>query len=123
MDVAITFEGEDMGCDPVEEPAVVGDYDNASRKIEDGFFEGSQGIDVQVVGRFVEEQDVASASQQLGEVDSIAFPTGEDSHFFLLVGPFEIEFRHVGAGVHPFATHVEPIESTGDFLVDCALRV
>ena len=41
VDVSIPFEGEDMGCDSVEEPAVVGDHDDAAREIEDGFFKGA----------------------------------------------------------------------------------
>src|ERR1700728_2327578 len=53
--LAFTFEGEDVGCDAVEEPAVVGDDDGTAREIFQGFFERAHGVDVDIVGRLVQK--------------------------------------------------------------------
>jgi hypothetical protein len=54
FDVALAFEGEDVGCDAVEEPAVVADDDGAAGEILQRFLERTQRIDVEVVGRLVQ---------------------------------------------------------------------
>jgi hypothetical protein len=43
LDVAVAFEGEDVGGDAVEESAVVGDHDHAAREALEGVLEGAQG--------------------------------------------------------------------------------
>src|SRR3954452_12711477 len=52
--------GEDVRRDAVEEPPVVGDDDSAAGELEQRVFEGAEGLDVEVVGRLVEEQQVAA---------------------------------------------------------------
>ena len=54
VNISVPFERQDMGCDSVKEPAVVSNYHYAADEIEDRFFECPQGIDVEVVGGFVE---------------------------------------------------------------------
>src|SRR4051812_1219 len=72
LDGAVAFEGEDVGGDAIEEPAVVADDDGAAGEVEQRLFERAQGVDVEVVGRFVEEQQVGAPLEQLGEVHAIA---------------------------------------------------
>ena len=48
-----------MCADAVEEPAVVADNDGASGEVFETFLERTQGVDVDVVGRLVEQQDIA----------------------------------------------------------------
>ena len=99
FDVAVALEGEDVGGKTVEEPAVMGDDHGATREVHQGFLQGAQRIDVEIVGRFVEEQDVGFALQHLGEMHPVALAAGEDADLFLLVGAFEIEgaaHRHQG---------------------------
>ena len=57
----------------VEEEAVVADDDGAASEIFDGVFERTEGFDVEVVGGFVEEEDVAALFQQARHVDAVAF--------------------------------------------------
>jgi hypothetical protein len=75
MDVAIPFKGHDVGGDTVQEPSVVRDHHDASNEVQDGFLECSQRIHVEVVGRFVEQKDIASSAEQLGQMNPIALPT------------------------------------------------
>ena len=71
-DSAVTLECEDVRRDAVEEPAIMRDHDGAAGEVEQGFFERTQRLDVEVVGRFVEHQQVAARAQHLGEVDAVA---------------------------------------------------
>ena len=82
------------------------------------FFERPQRVDVEVVRRFVEQQHVRAAAEQLGEVDAVAFTAGEDADLLLLVGAGEVEPRDVRPGVHLAAAHFDVVEAAGDFLVD-----
>ena len=68
-----------MRAQAVKEEAVVGDDDGAAGEVFDGGFKRLQGFDVEVVGGFVEEEDVAVAAQEFGEVDAVAFAAGEEA--------------------------------------------
>ena len=59
-DLALAFERQHMGGDAVEEPAVVADDDDTTRKLQQRLFQGSKRVDVEVVGRLVEQQHVAA---------------------------------------------------------------
>ena len=43
-----------MGCQSVEEPAVMADDNRTAAKILQSFFQRPQGVDVQIVGRLIE---------------------------------------------------------------------
>jgi hypothetical protein len=58
---AIALVGEDVCGDAVEEPAIVRDDHGAAGKGQQRFFQRAQRLDVEVVGRFVEQQHVAPA--------------------------------------------------------------
>ena len=46
----------------------------------------AQGLDVQVVGGHVEEEDVAAGAEELGEVEAVTLAAGEVADQLLLVG-------------------------------------
>src|SRR6516162_2988095 len=54
---------EDVRRDAVEEPAVVRGDHRAARKLEQSVLQRSQRLNVEVVGRFVEHEDVAALFQ------------------------------------------------------------
>ena len=54
-DIAIAFVGEDVGADAVEEPTVVADDDGTAGEVLQTFLQGPHGVDVDIVGGFVEE--------------------------------------------------------------------
>src|SRR6266568_6240487 len=60
FDMAVALEGEDVGRDAVEEPAIMADDDGAAGEILQRLFECAQRVDVEVVGRLVEQQDVGA---------------------------------------------------------------
>ena len=61
LDVSVAFECENVGGDAVEEPPIVADDDGAACELGEGFLERSEGVDVEIVGWLVEQQDVATA--------------------------------------------------------------
>lgn len=97
--VAFAFKREDMSADSVEEPAVVADNDGASGEVVETFFEGAQGVDVDVVGRLVEKKHVAFLLQSHGKVQTVPLAAAEHSDFLLLISAGEVEARQIGPGV------------------------
>jgi hypothetical protein len=69
----VAFVDDEVGADAVEEPAVVADDEGDACEFGEGFFEGAQGVDVEVVGGFIEQQDVGAFGEGLGEMDAVAF--------------------------------------------------
>src|SRR5690606_41514107 len=65
--LGVPLERQDVGGDPVEEPAVVADDDRAAGEGGERVLQGPQGIDVEVVGRLVEQEHVAGALDQPGQ--------------------------------------------------------
>ncbi len=88
---ALPFKGEDVGGDAVQKPAVVADDDGAAAEVEQSVFEGAQRFDVEVVGRLIEQQQVAAAPQQLRQMDAVAFAAGALGDLALLIGALEVE--------------------------------
>ncbi len=56
----VAFEDDDVRADAVEEPAVVADDEGDACEFFEGFFEGAERVDVQIVGRFIEQQNVCA---------------------------------------------------------------
>ena len=82
-----------------------------------------QGLDVEVVGRLVEQQQVAAHLQGQRQVEPVALAAGEDAGLLLLVGALEAERRDVGAGVHLEVGDLDEVEPVGDDLPDVLVRV
>ena len=69
----------------------------AAGEVEQRLLERAQRVDVEVVGRLVEQQQVAAALQQLGEVHAVALAARERADLALLLRALEVEPRDVGA--------------------------
>jgi hypothetical protein len=52
--LTLSFEGEDVGRDAIEEPSIVAYDHRTSTEVQHRFLEGSQGVHVEVVGWLVE---------------------------------------------------------------------
>ena len=61
-DLAVTLEREDVRGEAVEEPPIMAHDHRAAGELLDAFLERAQGVDVEVVGRLVEQQHVAARS-------------------------------------------------------------
>src|SRR6476661_7921719 len=96
-DLAVAFEREHVRGDAIEKPAIVADDDGAAGKRQQRFLERSQRVDVEIVGRLVEQEQVRSALEKLGKMNAVALAAGERSDLSLLVAPLEVEPGNVGA--------------------------
>ena len=116
--MGFAFEGQDVGAEAVEEEAVVGDDDGAAGEVLERVFQRPQGFDVEVVGGFVEQEDVAAGLQELGHVDAVALAAGQEADLLLLVAALEVEGAAVGAGVHRGGAELDDLGAAGDLLPD-----
>ena len=84
--LAVTLESEHVGGDAIQEPAVMADDHGAAGEIEKRIFQCPEGVDVEIVGGLVEEEDVGASLQELGQMYSVAFTARELADLLLLVG-------------------------------------
>src|SRR5205085_9140529 len=123
FDMAVALEGEDVGGEAVEEEAVVADDHRAAGKILDRFFQRAQGLDVEVVGRLVEQQHVAAAFQHLGDVDAVALAARKLADILLLVRALEVECADISARRLIVAVDLHVVEPVRNLLPDIVLVV
>ena len=71
MHIAITLKGDDVRRQPIEKPPVVRDHHHAAGKIGDSLFKLPKRVDVEIVRRFVKQQQVTASPQQFGQVDAV----------------------------------------------------
>ena len=67
------------------------DNHRTATKVGKSFFKCPQSVNVQVVGGFVQQQQVATGSQQLRHVDTVAFSTGKVPDKLLLILTLEVK--------------------------------
>jgi hypothetical protein len=91
FDVGVALEGEDVGADAVEEEAVVADDDGAAGEVDEGVLEGAQGLDVEVVGGLVEEEDVAAGAEELRGWTRFLSPPERRPTFFCWSLPLKLK--------------------------------
>ena len=115
--------GEDVRRDAVEEPPVVGDDHGAAGELEQRVLERAERLDVEVVGRLVEQQQVAALLEREREVEAVALTTGEHAGLLLLVRALEAELRHVGARRDLDLADRDVVEAVGDDLPQRLVRV
>src|SRR5690625_705791 len=116
------FPGEDVSGDPVEEPTVVRHDHGAAGELEKGVLQGSQGLDVEVVRRLIEQEQVAALLEREREIEAVALTAGEHAGLLLLVRSLESERRDIGARGHLHRAHLDEVETVGDDLPQALVR-
>ena len=112
-----------MGCDPVQKPTIVTADDGAAGETFQSFFERAQGVDIEIVGRLVEDDEVRPLFQHTGQVHPVAFAAGDVLHLLLLIGAREVEPGAVGPGVDFGLAEHNGLVALGDDLVDGFVRI
>jgi hypothetical protein len=56
--LTLPFKGQDVGDDAIQKPAVMADDQGTSAEKLQGFFQGSHGIDIQIIGRFIQKKHI-----------------------------------------------------------------
>ena len=95
--MAVAFEGQNMRGDAVEEEAIMGDDDRATRKVRQGVFQRAQGVHVEIVGGLIQQQQIGAAFQHLGQMHAVALTAREHAHLLLLVRALEVEGAAIAA--------------------------
>src|SRR6185437_9992840 len=90
-DLAVPLERQDVGREAVEEEAVVADDHGAAREILQSILERAQGFDVEIVGRLVEQQDVAPSFSILARWTRLRSPPESWPTFFCWSGPRKLK--------------------------------
>src|SRR5262249_22113607 len=111
VDAAVSLEGQDVRGETIEKPAVVTDDNGAAAEVLEPFLQRPKRFHVQVVGRLVEQEQVAAGAEHFGEVYAIALAAGELPHQLLLVGALEVEPSDVTAGVNSDFAHFQDVQS------------
>ncbi len=92
------------------------DDHGAAGEVDQRVLERAQRLHVEVVGRLVEQQDVAAGLQELGHVDAVALAARQQADLLLLVAALEVEGAAVGAGVHLRVAELDDLGAARDLL-------
>ena len=65
--------------------------------MKEGILERSKRIHIQVICRFVQQQQISAALQYFCQMNAVAFPSRQIFHPLLLIRPFEIKGRGIGS--------------------------
>ena len=109
--LVIAFPCENMRGHAVEEPTVVRDHHSAAREAKQCVFKRFKSFDIKIVGRFVEQQQVAALLQGQRKIQTIAFTTGQHAGELLLVGTLETEGRPLRAGRYFNASNLKEVKT------------
>ena len=75
----VALEGQNVSRNAIEKPAVVGYHDGAAREVEYGFCQSTQRLDVEIIGRFVENHEVGGAREQFVQDHAITFAARQET--------------------------------------------
>src|SRR4051812_2166061 len=108
--------GQDVGRHAVQEPPVVRDHDGATGELLQRVLHRTEGLDVQVVRRFVQQDQVAALLEGHRQVQPVALATGEHARRLLLVRTLEAERADVRPRRHLDVADVDVVEAAGNGL-------
>src|SRR3954462_928140 len=94
--VVVAFPRQDVRARAVEEPPVVRDHHGATREVLKRVLQRGQRFHVEVVGRLVEQDQVAALLEGERQIEPVAFAAGQHARRILLVGALEPERGDVG---------------------------
>src|SRR5690606_21577959 len=92
------------------------DDHGTAREVEQRVLEAAEGLDVQVVGGLVEEQQVAALLERERQAEAVALTAGEYAGLLLLVRALEAELADVGAGGDLHVADLDEVVAVGDDL-------
>ena len=101
----------------------MGDDHGTTGELQKSIFQRTKGFDVQVVGRFVKEQQVTALLERQCQVQTVALTTGQNTSRLLLVRTLEAERGHVSARRHFNVSDLDIVESVRDDLPEGLIRI
>ena len=92
------------------------DNERTAGKFEQCVFERTQRFHVEIVGRFVEQQQIAARHQRFCQMQATTLAAGEFADNFLLIGALKVEAADVGAAGHFKFTDLQDVAPIGELL-------
>src|SRR6478672_649406 len=120
-DLAVTEQGQLLVGHALEEVAVVRDDDEGARPAVEDVLERGEGLDVEVVGGLVEDEDVRLGQQQARQLESAPLTTAEVPDARLLPPAGEAETGGELAGADLLVAQRRPLLDVLDGLDDAPL--
>ena len=75
INLGITLERKDMCGDTVQEPAVVGNHHSTAGEILETLLQGTYSVDIHVIGRLVEQKDIALILERERQMQPVSLTT------------------------------------------------
>ncbi len=98
-------------------------FELRASELDERVLEAFERLDVQIVRRLVEQQQVAALLEREREVEAVALAAGQHTGELLLVGSLETEARDIGARRHFDAADLDEVVAVGDRLPQVLVRV
>ena len=111
--LAGAFGVQGAGDDAVEEVAVVAHQEDGARVFGKHVLQEIEGFEVEVVGGFVEDEEVAGPCHGAGKKEAAAFAAGEDADGGSGLFGLEQEILHVADDVAAFGADLDGVAATG----------
>ena len=89
----------------------------AAREIFQTVFKGTHGVYVNIVRRFVKQDDVGTGFEHPGGVYAVPFAAGQDVNLLLLIRAREVETGAIGAGVDFPVAELDRLGTVADQLI------
>ncbi len=71
---SVRIEDEQLGCDLVEKVAVVADYDDRTRKVDQRLLHHLCAGQIEMIRRLIEDQNLSAGEEALGQRDPRLLP-------------------------------------------------
>src|SRR6185369_5475187 len=75
------------------------DNHRAAGKIFKSFFQSPHGVDIQVIGRFIQKNHICAAFEHSGKMYPVALAARKSPDLFLLIAAGEVESRDIGSRI------------------------
>ena len=98
----------------------MGDHDDGASKGGEGFLEHAEGGEIEVVGWFVEDDEVAAGLEDFGEHEAGAFAPGEEVDPFVDAVVGEEKALEIGSGTDGLFPEEDLLVAVGDFIEEGA---
>lgn len=120
--IRIVFERNDMIADTVQEIAVVADHHKTAVVVDQRFFQNAQRRKIQVVGRLVENQEIAAAAQNFGKRQTRFLAAGKIFDFRVDPVVFKQKTLQIPPDGNFLLAQIDEIVSLGNLLQNTVLR-
>src|SRR5690606_23768809 len=97
--------------------------DGTAGEVLQRILERGQRLRIEVVGRLVEQDDIAALLQELGHVHTVALAARKRAYLLLLVAALEVEGGAIGSGVNLVLAELDDVVAARNLLPHGLVRI